>query len=293
VDGVCCDTACNGQCEACNVAGSVGVCSAVRGDPRGGRPACGGDGTLCAGSCDGSTRAACAYPDSSTQCRGASCSNGIATAVAACDGAGRCPARAQSSCGEYGCGPDACKTNCASDADCAEGALCVQGVCHSRNDPGIWVVAGTGCTQTGAAIWPLVLIVIGFALRRKRKLAVAALLVAASAARAQTASFAVDRFQPGAGTFDVLGVWSPEVAPDLDWHASAYTSYARDPLRLMAIDHPDQVQLLHGQSMLQLGGWIGLWDRLEVGAVLPIDVAQATDGDTIMGVLVALSVSIL
>ena len=40
-DGVCCDRACTGQCEACNAAGSVGSCTAVTGTPRVGHPSCG------------------------------------------------------------------------------------------------------------------------------------------------------------------------------------------------------------------------------------------------------------
>ena len=126
---------------------------------------------------------------------------------------------------------------------------------------------------------------LAFALRRARRRAGAALVVAlaATAARAQSASFTVDRFQPGAGAFDVLGVASPETAPHFDWHASLYTSYARDPLRLVAVGHPDEVKLLHGQSMLHLGISLGLWDRFELGAVLPLTVAQRSEGAPMLG----------
>src|SRR5262249_32955158 len=44
VDGVCCDRACDAQCEAC---GSNGVCGTISGAPRGSRPACTGAGGLC------------------------------------------------------------------------------------------------------------------------------------------------------------------------------------------------------------------------------------------------------
>src|SRR5207249_1308997 len=52
-DGVCCDAACAGQCQACDVVGKVGTCSAVTGVPHGSRPACTNAGTACGGTCDG------------------------------------------------------------------------------------------------------------------------------------------------------------------------------------------------------------------------------------------------
>src|SRR5205823_6472869 len=84
-DGVCCNQACGGQCQACDVAGVVGQCVPVLGAPHGLRGACASDGSSCGGSCDASNVAACAYPVS--QCRGASCSSGTATASASCNGA--------------------------------------------------------------------------------------------------------------------------------------------------------------------------------------------------------------
>src|SRR5436190_371703 len=98
VDGVCCDKACNGTCEACNVAGSVGRCAPVpagqdpdkeckgtppvipdagTADPDAASPdgsttidlpdgGIVGDSKLCAGSCDGAR--ACTYADSTKTC---------------------------------------------------------------------------------------------------------------------------------------------------------------------------------------------------------------------------------
>src|SRR5262249_13363359 len=65
VDGVCCDAACGGQCEACNLTGKAGTCSAVTGAPALGHGACATDGSLCGGSCNGINRGVCTYPDGS------------------------------------------------------------------------------------------------------------------------------------------------------------------------------------------------------------------------------------
>lgn len=63
VDGVCCNSECEDQCEACDVVGSVGVCSVVPADdaPHGTRPTCdSGNDENCGGACDGSARV-CVY----------------------------------------------------------------------------------------------------------------------------------------------------------------------------------------------------------------------------------------
>ncbi len=90
VDGVCCNVACNGQCEACNATGSAGTCTGVTGAPVGGRTACTGAGTTCGGTCNPALRTACTYPGTGTTCGAASCANGTATPAATCNGLGAC-----------------------------------------------------------------------------------------------------------------------------------------------------------------------------------------------------------
>jgi uncharacterized protein (TIGR03382 family) len=126
-DGVCCNQACDGQCQAC---GADGVCLSVMGAPVGGRAACGGSGA-CAGTCDGVDGRACHFPAPSdvTTCGAASCTNGVATLVAKCDGTGSCAPAATQTCGAYVCGTDACLSQCAHDRDCADGKVCVSNAC--------------------------------------------------------------------------------------------------------------------------------------------------------------------
>ena len=68
VDGVCCESACTGACEACGETDRKGTCVAVTGQPRGDRTKCPGNGTACGGACDGANRTACGYPGATTTC---------------------------------------------------------------------------------------------------------------------------------------------------------------------------------------------------------------------------------
>jgi len=132
-DGRCCDRACDGQCEACDIAGLEGKCTPVKGAPSGGRPACAGGADACSTKlCDGVTTATCAgFVGGEVACRVASCTAGKATAAASCDGMGACPATVVTSCGGFLCDPTtkACKTACAAASDCAEGYECQSGAC--------------------------------------------------------------------------------------------------------------------------------------------------------------------
>jgi hypothetical protein len=128
VDGVCCNSACTGQCEACDVAGSAGTCSPVAGSPHGTRAACptGSTSDPCTeAKCDGNTRTSCTgYVGSSQSCRAASCTNGVATLPSTCDGMGHCPAPVTKQCSPYTCLGTSCGDTCTVDSNCAPGERC-------------------------------------------------------------------------------------------------------------------------------------------------------------------------
>lgn len=136
IDGVCCNGACTGECEACDVAGKVGTCSPVTGAPHGSRTPCATDASLCGGTCNGTTRTTCTYPGSGTQCRTPSCAGSTATLAASCNGAGACPAVQTQDCGDYVCSGSACRGDCNTDVDCISGDHCSAKVCTKKKDPG-------------------------------------------------------------------------------------------------------------------------------------------------------------
>jgi hypothetical protein len=126
-EGICCTTACTGQCEACNAAGT---CSLVSGSPRSPRAACTSDPshTVCNGSCSGSS-ASCSYPTSS--CGTQTCNpvivGGLTTGYAeysyACQ-SGTCMTT-MTSCGNYNCNHGAfCGAPCSTTSEC------FMGTCH-------------------------------------------------------------------------------------------------------------------------------------------------------------------
>jgi MYXO-CTERM domain-containing protein len=121
VDGYCCDQACGGQCEACNVAPNEGTCSPVHGPPVGQRPECAG-GNECAGICDGVNTTACVVPPSGEPCGTASCQS-AKLSHGECDGKGSCVDKSQD-CAPFACSSDACATSCKADSDCAQGFGC-------------------------------------------------------------------------------------------------------------------------------------------------------------------------
>lgn len=121
VDGVCCNSACSGRCQACDVEGSRGVCTLVAGVPHGTRAPCEGSGD-CGGKCDG-TKTDCTYPGATTTC-GIACED-LRQTVSTCDGTGRCIAGTATVCpGGFACGEKGCLVDCLKDSECAAGYTC-------------------------------------------------------------------------------------------------------------------------------------------------------------------------
>jgi len=159
VDGVCCNTSCNGTCERCDVSPSVGTCSPIPDgqdpdiecDPAATTPpadggvtdsgtsdagrsdtgtadtgtADGGTGpqrTACGGVCNGSRT--CRFPDNTQICANPSCNTTTNSAVnSTCNGQGQCIST-PTACNNIRCASGQCPAFCANDSNCVTGMYC-------------------------------------------------------------------------------------------------------------------------------------------------------------------------
>lgn len=135
VDGLCCESACSGQCEACASAltgAADGFCAPSKRGTDPDNECATAAASTCGqtGMCNGSR--ACALYDTSTVCAAATCSGGTAKSSQMCDGAGVCkPAATSTSCAPYICGTNACLTACTKNTDCSSGNVCVAAKCQA------------------------------------------------------------------------------------------------------------------------------------------------------------------
>ena len=120
-DGVCCDTACAGQCQACDL--EVGRCSQVTsGQPHGTRDACDGDDEECRGECT-TDPDACTYEEK--ECGDAACEDGERS-FGMCNiaASGVCTPQTQV-CAPFACTGDGdCFEECETVDECGPGAVC-------------------------------------------------------------------------------------------------------------------------------------------------------------------------
>ena len=138
--GVCCNSACTQNCHACNLAGSVGTCTAAAAgtDPLSqcattAATTCGTDGQ-----CDGA--GACRLYASGTACGpGGSCTANVETGARTCNGLGTCLVGSSRACAPYVCGASSCLNSCTTAANCQAGNSCTGSACA----PSVPVDAGT------------------------------------------------------------------------------------------------------------------------------------------------------
>lgn len=142
VDGVCCNTPCNGTCQACSAAkkggGSDGTCGAILlgTDPDSecfdsAQSSCGTSGV-----CNGA--GACQLWDASTVCVPANCAGSVLSSADFCNGAGTCVDSGTTSCSPYACsGSSSCYTTCADDTQCdTSTATCSSTQCKLKSGQG-------------------------------------------------------------------------------------------------------------------------------------------------------------
>ena len=145
VEGICCETACEGLCHSCDQPGSLGTCKPV---PAGEDPdeecaeepasSCGRDGA-----CDGA--GACRLRPANSVCLAGGCKDANEWAPSLCDGKGTCQAGTTKSCAPAECVGDSCAPPCATDPDCPTGRWCDNGTCRVQREQGMPCERATQC----------------------------------------------------------------------------------------------------------------------------------------------------
>jgi hypothetical protein len=133
VDGFCCNSPCNGACEACNLTGKQGECTAVAKGVNDPHAICKKeDIATCktTGTCDGNR--ACAVYEANAVCKASTCTVNTFAGASKCDGAGNCVAGSTSLCAPFACAATACVQTCKADNECVGGNLCINGSCGKK-----------------------------------------------------------------------------------------------------------------------------------------------------------------
>jgi len=135
VEGICCDSPCQGTCMTCVSPDSRGRCVPTRAGTS--SPACADQGPSSCGTngrCDGAGD--CQRYEDGTTCRAASCDpeSNRASPAGTCQG-GRCVTPSPRSCAPYqGCSGNRCRTTCNGNGQCSDENLCTGGDCGKREN---------------------------------------------------------------------------------------------------------------------------------------------------------------
>jgi MYXO-CTERM domain-containing protein len=138
-DGVCCDKACDGVCEACSAVlkgqGQDGTCGVIKagGDPDGECAVSGSGVCQSAGYCDGAGK--CESKQGTVCAPDACLADGKSQLKAsACDASGACPAQLSQGCAPFICAGGQCLATCSNESDCQSGSFCSAGKCLPKNN---------------------------------------------------------------------------------------------------------------------------------------------------------------
>jgi hypothetical protein len=152
--GVCCDSACTGACDACDLTATPGTCSPVPAGeasrPSGACAASGAESCGLDGTCDG--KGACRRHPLGTVCRAGSCEGASIVGIYICDGEGACKPGPATICAPFGCDASmgACFSTCQADSDCASGQKCQDASC-GKKPRGAVCAADTECASNACA----------------------------------------------------------------------------------------------------------------------------------------------
>ena len=110
-----------------------------------------------------------------------------------------------------------------------------------------------------------------------RSCAVLAVLMMASPqvhAQENSTSIQIQRLAPEPGADDIVGIQSSATPDHLSWQLGVYLNVADDVLELRDINDNTAVRIIDSQTGLDLMGSLGLWNRIDLGVVVPITVQR-------------------
>jgi hypothetical protein len=131
-DGFCCNQVCNGPCESCGLAGSLGKCKNLSAGSTAKHEACSAESAASCGrtgKCDG--RGGCALFSPATICRAPRCDGDTYILPGLCSGDGVCEVSRQVPCAPYSCRYNMCNVPCSDHSVCPPGTLCTPQGCHA------------------------------------------------------------------------------------------------------------------------------------------------------------------
>lgn len=137
-DGVCCNEACEGQCQSCKQ--TLGTCKNVTAP----RSSCGGSGTCGTKLCDGA-RPDCVFPGNQVSCPSSCSADATAQLTSACNGSGACGAAQATTCsaGNYCSGGKCTGKLTTGTGNCAGNVSCSSSNCSASP------TGGTMCCASG------------------------------------------------------------------------------------------------------------------------------------------------